>query len=190
MLVCRRARRCSDSAARITKKWPRRWDFRSWRSCMVMSSTTTTRRWSLTRRRSEFDYWCFVLHHRLSAGALIFDFLVWLHREEDKRGAEGYERRMWGKQEGDEENQEESTARVMKADHSTPRAWTPEETQSHIRSQVDTQTVTSVSGKQIKLPLGDNDISLCCHSDSPGAVEIVKAARVIVDEFNSKHFGE
>ena len=32
----------------------------------------------------------------------------------------------------------------------------------------------------------DYDVSLCCHSDSPGAVEIVTTAREIVDGFNKK----
>jgi lactam utilization protein B len=36
--------------------------------------------------------------------------------------------------------------------------------------------------------VGDYEVSLCCHSDSPGAVDIVKAAREIVDEFNGHHF--
>jgi lactam utilization protein B len=40
----------------------------------------------------------------------------------------------------------------------------------------------------LKLPIGDHKVSLCCHSDSPGAVEIVKAAREIVDQFNNSHF--
>jgi UPF0271 protein len=45
-----------------------------------------------------------------------------------------------------------------------------------------------VTGEELELPLGDYQVSLCCHSDSPGAVEIVTAARQIVDEFNSKNF--
>jgi lactam utilization protein B len=71
---------------------------------------------------------------------------------------------------------------------------------------VENATVTAVTGEELQLPLGDHEVSLCCHSDSPGAVEIVKAAREIVgipdirtaceiytdfiqvDQFNSKHF--
>lgn len=48
--------------------------------------------------------------------------------------------------------------------------------------------MTAVTGEEIELPIGDHEVSLCCHSDSPGAVEIVKAARQIIDEFNKKHF--
>lgn len=57
-----------------------------------------------------------------------------------------------------------------------------------MRAQVENASVAAVTGEEFKLPLGDYQVSLCCHSDSPGAVEIVKAARQIVDEFNSKNF--
>ncbi|GAB7345197.1 hypothetical protein MBLNU457_3577t1 [Dothideomycetes sp. NU457] len=67
------------------------------------------------------------------------------------------------------------------------KPWTPEETQKHIRSQVENSSVTAVTGEEIELPIGDHEISLCCHSDSPGAVEILTAARQIVDEFNQKY---
>ncbi|KAK4580467.1 hypothetical protein LTR86_000670 [Recurvomyces mirabilis] len=67
------------------------------------------------------------------------------------------------------------------------KAWTPEETKKHISSQVNNSSVTAVSGEEVELPLGDHDVSLCCHSDSPGAVQIVTAARQMVDEFNKKH---
>ena len=73
--------------------------------------------------------------------------------------------------------------------HCHDRPWTPEETQKHIKSQLENSSVTAVTGEEVDLPLGDHDISLCCHSDSPGAVEIVTAARRMVDEFNQKHHG-
>lgn len=68
------------------------------------------------------------------------------------------------------------------------RPWHPDEAKKHIRSQVENASVTAVSGEEVQLPVGDHEVSLCCHSDSPGAVEIVKAARQIVDEFNKTHF--
>ena len=68
------------------------------------------------------------------------------------------------------------------------RPWLPEEARKHIQSQVETATVTAVTGEELQLPIRNHQVSLCCHSDSPGAVEIVKAAREIVDQFNSKHF--
>ncbi|TKA64775.1 Lactam utilization protein lamB [Friedmanniomyces simplex] len=64
------------------------------------------------------------------------------------------------------------------------KAWTPQETKSHIASQLHTSTVTAITGETIDLPIGNHEVSLCCHSDSPGAVEIVRAARGMVDEFN------
>jgi len=66
------------------------------------------------------------------------------------------------------------------------KAWTAEETKKHISSQVENSSVTAVTGEEIELPVGDYDVSLCCHSDSPGAVEIVTMAREIVDGFNKK----
>lgn len=67
------------------------------------------------------------------------------------------------------------------------RAWAPEETQKHIKAQVENSSVTAVNGEEIELPIGDHEVSLCCHSDSPSAATIVNAARQIVDEFNSKY---
>jgi len=66
------------------------------------------------------------------------------------------------------------------------KAWTSDETKKHISSQVENSSVTAVTGEEIELPIGDYDVSLCCHSDSPGAVEIVTMAREIVDGFNKK----
>jgi len=57
-----------------------------------------------------------------------------------------------------------------------------------VKNQVENATVTAVTGEEVELPIGDHEVSLCCHSDSPGAVEIVKAAREIVDQFNSQNF--
>ena len=68
------------------------------------------------------------------------------------------------------------------------RPWHPDETKKHVRSQVENATVTTVTGEELQLPVGDYQVSLCCHSDSPGAVDIVKAAREIVDQFNATHF--
>jgi lactam utilization protein B len=68
------------------------------------------------------------------------------------------------------------------------RPWHPDETKKHVRSQVENATVTAVTGEELQLPVGNYQVSLCCHSDSPGAVDIVKAAREIVDQFNESHF--
>lgn len=67
------------------------------------------------------------------------------------------------------------------------KPWSPEETKKHISSQLENSSVTAVTGEEVQLPIGDYDVSLCCHSDSPGAVTIVTAARQMIDEFNKKH---
>ncbi|PPJ59575.1 hypothetical protein CBER1_11136 [Cercospora berteroae] len=66
------------------------------------------------------------------------------------------------------------------------KPWTSEDVHKHVSSQVENSSVTAVTGEEVQLPIGDHDVSLCCHSDSPGALEIVKAARQIVDDFNKK----
>ncbi|KAI7087526.1 Lactam utilization protein [Hortaea werneckii] len=66
------------------------------------------------------------------------------------------------------------------------KAWTTDEIKKHISSQIGNSAVTAVNGQDIDLPIGDHDVSLCCHSDSPGAVQIVSAARQMVDEHNKK----
>lgn len=48
--------------------------------------------------------------------------------------------------------------------------------------------VTAVTGEKVDLPLGEHEVSLCCHSDSPGCIEIVKVSRAIVDKFNTETF--
>ena len=62
------------------------------------------------------------------------------------------------------------------------RPWTTDEIKKHISSQIENSSVTAVNGQDIDLPVGDHDVSLCCHSDSPGAVQIVSAARQMVNE--------
>ncbi|GAB7366624.1 hypothetical protein MBLNU230_g8608t2 [Neophaeotheca triangularis] len=64
------------------------------------------------------------------------------------------------------------------------RPWTEDDVKAHIRSQLHDSAVRAVSGKVIDLPIGDHPVSLCCHSDSPGALEIVRTAKGLVDEFN------
>lgn len=64
------------------------------------------------------------------------------------------------------------------------KPWTPEETKKHVEAQIFTSSVTAVTGEEIQLPIGEYDVSMCCHSDSPGALDIVTAARTIVDKFN------
>ncbi|KAH7115896.1 hypothetical protein B0J11DRAFT_443811 [Dendryphion nanum] len=68
------------------------------------------------------------------------------------------------------------------------KPWHPDEAKRHIQTQVENASVTAITGEELQLPIRDYHVSLCCHSDSPGAVDIVTVARQIVDEFNAKHF--
>ncbi|KAF2145909.1 uncharacterized protein K452DRAFT_283203 [Aplosporella prunicola CBS 121167] len=68
-------------------------------------------------------------------------------------------------------------------------SWEPHETRQHVGAQVREGAVTAVTGERVEIPLGEHEVSLCVHSDSPGCMEILKAAREIVDEFNGAKFG-
>ena len=67
------------------------------------------------------------------------------------------------------------------------KPWSAEETKKHISSQLENSSVTAATGEEVQLPIGYYEVSMCCHSDSPGAVQIVTAARQMIDEFNKKH---
>ena len=67
------------------------------------------------------------------------------------------------------------------------RSWTLEETKKHITTQLENSSVASVTGENVDLPYKDHPVTLCCHSDSPSAVQIVTTARQIVDDFNKAH---
>lgn len=62
--------------------------------------------------------------------------------------------------------------------------WDAEEVRRHVRGQIEESRVVAVTGEVVRLPTGGYPVSVCCHSDSPGAVEIVRATREVVDEFN------
>lgn len=64
------------------------------------------------------------------------------------------------------------------------KAWALEDVRRHVRQQVETSTVTAVTGETVALPTAGYPVSVCCHSDSPGCVEIVKTTREVVDEYN------
>lgn len=50
-----------------------------------------------------------------------------------------------------------------------------------------TETVTAVDGSKVHLPVKDYPISICCHSDSPGCLEIVRTTKAVTDQFNEEH---
>ncbi|OJI97088.1 hypothetical protein ASPVEDRAFT_159158 [Aspergillus versicolor CBS 583.65] len=67
------------------------------------------------------------------------------------------------------------------------KPWDPADVEKHVRQQLEEQSVTSVDGTVVPLPIKDYDVSICCHSDSPGCVEIIKATKKVADEFNKKY---
>jgi lactam utilization protein B len=67
------------------------------------------------------------------------------------------------------------------------KAWNLDNVRKHVSQQVDNQTVTAVDGSVVELPVKDYPISICCHSDSPGCVDIIKTTREVVDRFNADH---
>ncbi len=64
------------------------------------------------------------------------------------------------------------------------KPWKIEDVKRHVAQQVEESSATSVDGKVVEFPLKEYPITICCHSDSPGCVEIVKATREVVDKFN------
>lgn len=67
------------------------------------------------------------------------------------------------------------------------KPWDLEDVKKHVSQQVDSQTVTAVDGTVVELPVKDYPISICCHSDSPGCVDIIRTTREVVDRFNKEH---
>ncbi|KAI9737372.1 MAG: hypothetical protein M1834_009526 [Cirrosporium novae-zelandiae] len=68
------------------------------------------------------------------------------------------------------------------------KPWVLEDVKKHVSQQIETQSVTSVDGQIVQLPVKDYPTTICCHSDSPGCLDIVKATREVVDAFNAKYF--
>ncbi|KAL3482080.1 LamB/YcsF [Aspergillus californicus] len=66
------------------------------------------------------------------------------------------------------------------------KAWKVEDVKAHVAKQLYESRVVAVTGEDIELPVKELPITICCHSDSPGCVEIVKATREIADKFNQE----
>ena len=64
------------------------------------------------------------------------------------------------------------------------RPWKLEDVEKHVTEQLTTESVTAVDGTNVHLPVKDYPISVCCHSDSPGCVDIIKTTRAVIDKFN------
>lgn len=67
------------------------------------------------------------------------------------------------------------------------RPWKGEDVEKHVEQQLRTESVTAVDGSTVRLPVQDYPISICCHSDSPGCVDIVKTTKAVVDRFNKEY---
>ncbi|KAL2006748.1 hypothetical protein VTN00DRAFT_9416 [Thermoascus crustaceus] len=67
------------------------------------------------------------------------------------------------------------------------KPWDLDVLEKHVRQQIETQSVTAVDGSVVQLPLKDYPLSICCHSDSPGCIDIIKTTRRVADEFNAKY---
>lgn len=66
------------------------------------------------------------------------------------------------------------------------KPWKQTEVRAHISQQLNSQSVTATDGSVVKMPLKDYPISICCHSDSPGCMEIIRTTKEVIDEFNQK----
>ncbi|EYE98961.1 LamB/YcsF [Aspergillus ruber CBS 135680] len=64
------------------------------------------------------------------------------------------------------------------------KPWDLGDAERHIRQQIEDSSVTAVDGTVVQLQLKNYPLSMCCHSDSPGCLDIVSTARRVADEFN------
>jgi lactam utilization protein B len=67
------------------------------------------------------------------------------------------------------------------------KAWREEEVRKHIGGQLNEGAVTAVDGSRVELKLGEYPVSVCCHSDSPGCMEIIRVVKEEIDNFNKAH---
>jgi UPF0271 protein len=66
------------------------------------------------------------------------------------------------------------------------KPWKIEDVKKHVAKQLQESKVVAITGEEVDLPVADYPITICCHSDSPGCVEIVTATREVADEFNKE----
>ncbi len=67
------------------------------------------------------------------------------------------------------------------------RPWKLEDVEKHVTQQLTTESVTAVDGTIVHLPVKDYPISVCCHSDSPGCVDIIRTTKGVIDKFNKEY---
>lgn len=66
------------------------------------------------------------------------------------------------------------------------KPWKIEDVKKHVAKQLQESKVVAITGEEVDLPVADYPITICCHSDSPGCIEIVTATREVVDKFNKE----
>jgi UPF0271 protein len=64
------------------------------------------------------------------------------------------------------------------------KPWEMEDVRKHIIQQLNEEGVTSIEGNFVPLPLKDYPVTICCHSDSPGCLDIIRTTKEVIDEFN------
>ena len=67
------------------------------------------------------------------------------------------------------------------------KPWAREDVRKHVDQQINEQSATAMDGSVVQLPVKDYPISICCHSDSPGCLDIIKTTREVIDAFNREH---
>lgn len=65
--------------------------------------------------------------------------------------------------------------------------WEARDVELHVLQQLQHKTVTAVTGEIVQLPVKDYSLSICCHSDTPGCVEVIKLTRELVDRVNASN---
>lgn len=67
------------------------------------------------------------------------------------------------------------------------KPWKTEDVRKHVSDQLNSQSVVATDGSTVQLPVKDYPISICCHSDSPGCMEIIRTTKEVIDQFNKEH---
>ena len=61
-----------------------------------------------------------------------------------------------------------------------------DDVKTHVRKQLYENQAVALTSTEVDLPVKGFPISICCHSESPGCVEIVMATRDVADLFNKE----
>ena len=66
------------------------------------------------------------------------------------------------------------------------KPWKTEDVKKHVSKQLYEGRALAVTGEDVDLQVEGHPVTICCHSDSPGCVDIVKATREVADQFNKE----